>query len=50
MAGTSDAIDAIVAAEALASAPALILTTDPVDMGRLLDGQPEAGRVAVVGV
>jgi hypothetical protein len=39
-----------VAAEALASAPALILTNDPIDIGRLLDGEPEAVRVVVVGI
>ena len=48
--GTSDAVDAIVAAEALASVPALVLTTDPGDLSLLLDGEPEAARVAVVGV
>jgi hypothetical protein len=48
--GTSDVVDAIVAAEALASVPALILTSDPGDMVRLLDGEPEIGRVVVVGV
>ena len=49
-AGTSDAIDAIVAAEALESAPSLILTSDPGDLERLLEGEPEAGRVVVIGV
>jgi predicted nucleic acid-binding protein len=48
--GTSDAVDAIVAAEALASVPALILTSDHRDLERLLEGEPEAARVAVVGV
>ncbi len=48
--GTSDAVDAIVAAEALASVPALILTSDPRDLERLLEGEPEASRVAVIGV
>ena len=48
--GTSDVVDAIVAAEALASVPALILTSDPGDIVRLLDGEPEIGRIAVVGV
>jgi predicted nucleic acid-binding protein len=47
---TSDAVDAIVAAEGLMSAPALILTTDPADISLLLEGEPEATRVAVVGV
>jgi hypothetical protein len=49
-AGTSDAIDAIVAAEALMSAPALILTSDADDLGRLVEGEPEASRVLVIGV
>lgn len=49
-AGTSDAVDAIVAAEALASVPALILTSDPGDLERLLEGEPEAARVVVIGV
>ncbi len=50
MASTSDAVDAIVVAEALASVPALILTSDPDDLSLLLDGEPEASRVAVIGV
>lgn len=49
-AGTSDAIDAIVTAEALESAPSLILTSDPGDLERLLEGEPEAARVVVIGV
>jgi hypothetical protein len=48
--GTSDVVDAIMAAEAVASVPALILTSDPGDIERLLDGEPETGRIAVVGV
>ena len=48
--GTSDAVDAIVAAEALAAAPALILTSDPADVARLLDGEPGADRVRVIAV
>jgi predicted nucleic acid-binding protein len=47
---TSDVVDAIVAAEALASAPALIMTSDADDIGLLLDGEPEAARVALVQV
>jgi len=35
---------------ALASVPALILTTDPNDLSLLLDGEPEATRVALVRV
>lgn len=49
-ASTSDAVDAIVVAEALASVPALILTSDPGDLSHLLDGEPEASRVAMIGV
>jgi hypothetical protein len=49
-AGTSDAVDAIVVAEALASVPALILTSDSRDLGRLLEGEPEADRVRILGV
>ncbi len=49
-AGTSDAVDAIVAAEALAAVPALILTSDPADIARLLDGAPGADRVRVIAV
>ncbi|HEX7491818.1 MAG TPA: hypothetical protein VF337_08970, partial [Candidatus Limnocylindrales bacterium] len=48
--GTSDVVDAIVVAEALASVPTLILTTDPNDLSLLLDGEPEARRVVLVGV
>ena len=48
--GTTDAADAIVAAEALASVPALILTSDARDLDRLLEGEPEAARVAVIGI
>ena len=48
--GTADVVDAIVVAEALASAPALILTSDPRDLGRLLEGEPEAERVRILGV
>jgi hypothetical protein len=47
---TSDVVDAIVAAEALASTPALIMTSDADDIGLLLDGEPEAARVALVRV
>ena len=34
----------------LESAPSLILTSDPGDLERLLEGEPEAGRVVVIGV
>lgn len=50
VAGTSDPVDAIVVAEALAAVPALILTSDPDDLRRLLDGQPSAGRIAIIAV
>jgi PIN domain len=49
-AGTTDPVDAIVVAEALASSPALILTSDPDDLRRLLEAQPGSERVAVVPV
>jgi len=48
VAGTSDPVDAIVVAEALAAVPALILTGDPVDLRRLLDTQPGSARVGVI--
>ena len=44
---TTDAVDAIVAAEALVSTPALILTSDPDDLMRLVDGQPEASDLRI---
>lgn len=50
VAGTSDPVDAIVVAEALAAVPALILTSDPDDLRRLLDGQPSAGRIMIIAV
>ncbi len=50
VAGTSDPVDAIVVAEALAAVPALILTSDPDDLHRLLDGQPSAGRTTIIAV
>lgn len=49
-AGLTDAIDAIVVAEALAAVPAIILTSDRPDIGRLLDGQPGRERIAIVDV
>ena len=48
--GTSDAVDAIVAAEALLSIPALILTSDPDDLNRLVEGEPEAASLRVIGI
>lgn len=50
VAGTSDPVDAIIVAEALAAVPALILTSDPDDLRRLLDGQPSAGRIMIIAV
>lgn len=48
--GTTDAVVAIVASEALKSVPALILTSDPVDLARLLEDQREAGGIRVIGI
>jgi hypothetical protein len=48
--GMSDAIDAIVAAEALASVPALILTSDAGDLAALIRDEPGANRVLVLTV
>jgi len=48
--GKRDAVDAIVAAEALDSAPSMIITSDPDDLTRLTDGDPEGARVVVFGV
>jgi regulator of protease activity HflC (stomatin/prohibitin superfamily) len=50
LAATDDAIDGIVAAEALAAAPAVILTSDRPDLRRLLESQPDGRRVAIIGV
>jgi hypothetical protein len=48
--GSTDVVNAIVAAEALRSTPALVLTSDAGDIGLLLDGEPEASGVAVIPV
>jgi hypothetical protein len=48
--GSSDAVDAIVAAEALTTVPALILTSDPADLALLVEGEPEAAGVRIVGI
>lgn len=48
--GRSDAIDAIVVAEALAMQPSAILTTDPADLTALLDAQADRARVMILGV
>lgn len=49
-AGTSDPVDAIVVAEALAAVPAVIVTSDASDIRQLLDTQTDGARVAVVAV
>jgi len=49
-ASLADAVDAIVVAEALASAPATTLTRDRPGFRRLLEGQPARALVAVVEV
>jgi hypothetical protein len=36
--------------EALLSGPALIVTSDPADLERLIEGQPEVASVRVVAV
>ena len=48
--GTSDAVDAIVAAEALLSAPSLVLTSDAGDMMLLIEGRSEAAAVRVIAI
>jgi hypothetical protein len=49
-AGQSDAIDAIVAAEALSGTPAAILTSDPGDLTALVEAGGGSGTVAIVAV
>ena len=48
--GMIDAVDAIVAAEALMSAPALILTSDPEDLACLVEHPPEARDIRLIGI
>ena len=50
--GTADAVDAIVAAEALLAIPAVILTSDHADLQRLVSSDVEGRdrRVLVIGV
>ena len=43
-------MDAIVAAEALLSAPSLVLTSDARDIMLLIEGQPEAAAVRVIAI
>jgi predicted nucleic acid-binding protein len=45
--GTSDAVDALIMAEALRGGPALILTSDPDDMQLLANGHESVRVVAV---
>ena len=45
-----DVVDAIVVAEALASLPAVIVTSDPGDIRELVDTAGASRRVAVVAV
>lgn len=48
--GTSDAVDAIVAAEALLASPSLILTSDAEDISRLIEGEPGAADLRVIAI
>lgn len=48
--GTDDPVEAIVVAEALATVPSVIVTSDPGDIRRLLRTQSDGARVAVVSV
>jgi predicted nucleic acid-binding protein len=50
LAGLSDAIDAIVAAEALGGTPAAIITSDPDDLTDLVEAGEGHRRVSVQGV
>ena len=46
----SDAVDAIVAAEALSGVPSMILTSDVNDLARLVGAGPGSRSVEVVGI
>jgi predicted nucleic acid-binding protein len=48
--GLTDAIDAIVAAEALSGAPAAIVTSDPGDLTTLVEAGNGLARVAIVAI
>lgn len=48
--GVLDVVDAIVAAEAIAAAPAVIVTSDPDDLGRLVDAAGRSAGVLVIAV
>ncbi len=49
-AGMSDAVDAIVAAEALQGGPTMVLTSDAHDLARLVEAGPGSRSVEVVGI
>jgi predicted nucleic acid-binding protein len=46
----ADAVDGIVAAEALAGAPATVVTSDPKDLSALVHGGADPDRVLIFGV
>jgi len=48
--GTRDVVDTLVCGEALLRVPSVLITSDPVDMRRLLDEDPRGPRVAVWSV
>jgi len=48
--GVLDVVDAIVVAEAVAFPPALVMTSDPDDVRRLIEAAGASGRVAIVAV
>ena len=47
---TTDVADALVASEALVRAPAVVITSDPTDLERLLEADPRGRDVAVWAV
>lgn len=48
--GVLDVVDAIVVAEAVSALPAVILTSDPDDIGALVDAAGASDRVTVIRV
>ncbi len=50
MSGVRDVVDAIVVTEAVASPPTLVMTSDPDDIGRLIDASGAGARVRVMAV
>ena len=50
MSGVRDVVDAIVVAEAVAAPPALVMTSDPDDIGRLIDASGAGARIRVLAV